>query len=587
MNTVRGNVGQVDCRSAVLSTFEKERNRVSETPHPIYLRTRRCRKKKSTQLVKKQKIKFDISKVDESIIEEHFKKISQQPKEEKTEFGKIEAMFKNHELLPSKQIQEKLQRLLYPYNKNSNIQRSMSFDYLDFTRQPENGENSRNYYNHQNPRQISKTVNQVSCPASKSQSVSWKKISDFICNEKRDFRKSLRSLNKARYKEYEEAFQTMMSLKPEWNVYKSQIWRMVQAIDRNKVSNSRRNGIFNKDNKKADIKTQDSYLGRSSSSLMSIPESSHEEGERKEIDEEFTLDDRIITKVVLVLKEISDRKRSESSHSDSTNSDRYSEDYEANYNYFTWFLKNNLKKSRRKYTPKHNISRSTGSHPRPPTTHPTTPLTHLFPSPKPPTSKPQSCTNLLPLQSSFPPQIPPKPLTSHKTLHKFNLSHHKNSPKDQRISIKTSNKYLTTTTRDNSTCGKEPVRRKGGKKEVMEKWGMGSRRSLQDYVNRVRSKNFGMINTCDPAFKDHLSSARCLSGSHKSSETASSLMSKPQLRTPKVLERQYRNHHLKSPRKRKNLALLSPQRRVQKKQRKCFDVGDLVYMKNLTTRNKE
>lgn len=94
----------------------------------------------------------------------------------------------------------------------------------------------------------------------------------------------------------------MMSLKPEWNVYKSQIWGMVQTLDGNKVSHSRRNGIFNKENKKADIKTQESYLGRSSSGLVSIPESSHEEGERKEIDEEFTLDERIITKVILVLK---------------------------------------------------------------------------------------------------------------------------------------------------------------------------------------------------------------------------------------------------------------------------------------------
>lgn len=92
-----------------------------------------------------------------------------------------------------------------------------------------------------------------------------------------------------------------MSLKPEWNVYKSQIWRIVQTIDRSKVNKFRRNGILNKE-KKADIKTQDSYLGRSSSSLMSIPESSHEEGEQKDTDEEFTLDERIITKVILILK---------------------------------------------------------------------------------------------------------------------------------------------------------------------------------------------------------------------------------------------------------------------------------------------
>lgn len=62
---MRGNVGQLGCRTEVLSTFGKEADGVPETPDHTCLRTRRCRKKKSTKLVKKQKLNFDINKINE------------------------------------------------------------------------------------------------------------------------------------------------------------------------------------------------------------------------------------------------------------------------------------------------------------------------------------------------------------------------------------------------------------------------------------------------------------------------------------------------------------------------------------------
>mmetsp|Transcript_24184 Transcript_24184/g.24111 ORF Transcript_24184/g.24111 Transcript_24184/m.24111 type:complete len:242 (+) Transcript_24184:18-743(+) len=185
-------------------------------------------KQKPKPKVKRSNIRFNVSKVEESIIQENLKKNSSTTDEEKMNLLELEAMLKDFEILPSKEIQDKIDLFLSPYNKSSNMQKCMNFNEPDpkscspssDSRQPISNNNQLSYiYNN------------------------WKKISNFICKENGDFRKSLRILNKARYKEYEEVFKTMMCLKPEWSVFKSQICKTVNATNTKKVSNKRRKNI--------------------------------------------------------------------------------------------------------------------------------------------------------------------------------------------------------------------------------------------------------------------------------------------------------------------------------------------------------
>lgn len=191
----------------------------------------------------------------------------------------------------------------------------------------------------------------------------WKKISDFICSQGDDFRRSLRTLNEKKYKEYEGVFQTMMNLKPEWSVFKSQICKRIQSTNARKFTRSRRNGILSKDSQKFELATQESYMGKSSSKNLALNDFSKEA--LQSTAKQPALDERIITKVVSILKgrpqkflkycfhiksnnflEISERPRSETSEPDSSDSDTDSEYEEARYDYFTKFLKSNLKKNK-------------------------------------------------------------------------------------------------------------------------------------------------------------------------------------------------------------------------------------------------
>ncbi|CAI2385356.1 unnamed protein product [Moneuplotes crassus] len=574
----------------------KPSNIIQESLQVNTFKKRKCSAKKPHITIKKSKIKFGISHIEESIIQEHLNQIPLHSQEEQVEFDKIEAMFKNYDILPRKEIQEKLDRLLAPYSKSKNMQRCMNFDDLGC---------------HNN---------------------NWKKISDFICKEKDDFRSSLRTLNSKKYKEYGQIFQTMMELKPEWNFFKSSFNKPSQNRIKKKTVHNRRNGILKSDSQRFELQSQQSLLRTSQKRGLSIPELKHE-GVKEQKVEEAVFDDKIITKVVLILKDIYENKRNESPKTESTDSDSESDKEDQAYNYFTQFLEKNIKKSKsktpcrskilrtdarnssykiRNFTPVQENIQTQGFCTANLQKMPRTTVSDLY------LSRTRSCKNFCgnfrnwsPAMDFNHPEISISPKSSSARLYLDHLlQNHRSNATTTKKSLLTNtfginpqcsiknNPMQVINTPNGLTQNKtgKPLSTHSLSKSGQNRYTLTkSRKSLQNILNKVRigkhatrnAHNICRINTCDTAFKDHLSSARRLSDSHKSSETTSSLMSKPQLRTPEVLERQYRNHHLKSPRKRKNLALLSPQRRVQKKQRKCFDVGDLAYMKNLTTRNKE
>lgn len=144
-------------------------------------------------------------------MEEYFGKNPTEEKLDKEGFKDIGKEFIDYQLFPDRKLQEKIDKFLSPYNNQNNLQRSMNFENI-------NNEENNNFEKIQN-----ENIKNDHKSRNSPQTQSWKKISNFIFNEKIDFRNSLRVLNKKRYVEYEKAFHTMMNLKPEWSVFKHQI----------------------------------------------------------------------------------------------------------------------------------------------------------------------------------------------------------------------------------------------------------------------------------------------------------------------------------------------------------------------------
>jgi len=341
----------------------------------------------------------------------------------------------------------------------------------------------------------------------------------------------------------------MMNLRPEWSVFQRHSFKRHSNPHKKKMFQNRRSGILRSNTLRFDFKSQNVSPKKASRSYLRIPQMQHMRT-REQRKQDPVIDERGITKVVSILRDINkNRKAKDSVKTDSTNSDSESDEEDSKYNNFTKFLEENIKKPTRKIKFRTNTQRTVAEM-----------SNHKIPTFTPIIKKTQ-CLERLTTDPVRVTQIASPRLDQKAALNKAKSC--KNIGESSRYSFPTMQRN------DNGFAS--------------------SQKSLQNMIDNIRSRAkitrsinlVKQVNRQNPTLQICTSTIRKLSGSHKSSETASSLLPKTQPKSPSILKKTPKKIYGKSHQKRKNLMFFSPQRRVQKKQRTCFDLGDLTYMKHL------